>query len=127
MGKLTPGERFKNWIEGISKLWLLIIPLATGLGYTNKDEIRGFITAGDKSTSSFEDWATNEIERIDLEEATGRAEADANLNAVQARVSTMNNDLSNTDTVIMGKLNKQDNANYDALSARIDKLEALVD
>jgi|GEM_PF-4693677 len=73
MAKLSPGERAVNWAKALSVVCAALISL---LGYTNRDAISGFIFAGDNAITTltpFEQYMREEIERIDSEEAEGRA------------------------------------------------------
>ena len=106
---MTPGERAKHWAGAFMTLWPAWVFVLGMLGYTNKDEIKGlmFTSDGQKivGLTPFEQTILNEIERIDLEEAEGRAK----INALQEQ------------------LNKKRQENYHALNRRVKKLEALVD
>ena len=109
MAKLTPGERMHNWATAFMTLWPAWVFVLGTLGYTNKDEIEGFIfTNNDTAISKltpFEAYMRDEIERIDLEEATGRAKITERLNTLDAA------------------LKKQDRINYQALAQKTDSMQ----
>ena len=90
--------------------WVLVLGM---LGYTNKDEIKGlmFTTDGQKivGLTPFEQTMLDEIERIDLEEATGRAEMMQAINDIKK------------------KLAAQDTTNYKALAKQINKQKEKID
>ena len=90
------------------KVWPVILVLIGGLGYTNKDEISGFIfTSNDTAITTltpFEAHVREEIERIDLE----RAGLESNLQEVK------------------DKLRQQDRTNYQALVRKIEGMQARI-
>ena len=110
MGKLTPGERAKHWASAFMALWPAWVFVLGMLGYTNKDEIKGFmITNHDEAITTltpFQRHMREEVERIDLEEATGRAELMARLNELEKT------------------LKRQDTANYRSQDKEIEALKA---
>jgi len=116
---MTPGERAKHWAAAFMTLWPLWALVLGTLGYTNKDEIKGlmFTSDGQKivGLTPFEQTMLNEIERIDLEEATGRAEVLAAINAI-------NKKLASQDTINYRAHDKE----IDALHKRMIVMEALV-
>ena len=82
-GKLPPSERMKNYADAVMKVWPVILVLIGGLGYTNKDEIKGMFFAEADGKTEVENWKTmikfshemrEEIERIDGELAVLKAE-----------------------------------------------------
>jgi len=113
MGKLTPGERVHNWVAAFMQLWPAWLVVLGALGYTNTDEIKGFIFTKDNTAittlTPFEAHVRDEIERIDLEEATGRAETNTRLDGIEAA------------------LKKQDRTNYQALAKRLKQMQQRMD
>ena len=82
MTKISPGERAVNWAKALA---VLCTALVTLLGYTNRDAIGKWtgLTEADGKTEvisledikKFSEEMREEIERIDAEEAEGRAMA----------------------------------------------------
>jgi hypothetical protein len=118
MGKLTPGERAKHWSSAFMALWPAWVFVLGLLGYTNKEEIKGFMVTKNEiitTLTPFQQHMREEIERIDLEEATGRAEIAAELEEIKNQLARK--DRANHQSVVK---------KHEALEAKVNRIEQLV-
>lgn len=119
VGKLPPSERWKNYASAFMTLWPAWLIVFGALGYTNKDDIKGFIfTSNNEAITTltpFQQHMREEIERMDLERATVKAEMMGSIEALAKK-------LASQDTTNFRAQDKKINK----LKERTDKLESLV-
>lgn len=105
---LTPGERFRNWVDSIVKLWPLIIPLAAGNAY-HSPAVKEFVHGPPPTVEDVQPPEKPEYYRKSIED-----------------IITKLKDLDKKGDEIQTQLRRSDNKNYQALSREISELKGQI-
>ena len=109
--RLTPGERFRNWVDGVVKIWPIVLPLLGGTVWGNSETVRNTV----------KNWTG-------LAEVDGKTEivADDNFKARVQRFSEETNaEIANLKKSIQANKRKE-KADLNTVIERLERLEELV-
>ena len=109
--KLTPGERFLNWCNGVAKVWPVILALLAALGYSNKDHIQSWMPGIAEADGTTEITATPTSFRQQVEKFS--VEIREELIKIKSEAKAINS-----------RLSKQDQTNYTKLISKVDSIDA---
>ena len=129
--KLTPGERFLNWVDGVVKLWPIVLPLIGGTVYGNvpmvKETVNGFfgkgpVTVDDEKVEIVDGGFEAQVRQAVIDLNTQNQKRIATEIRLRGLIDELKAEVSNAETRAESRSNSAD----DEQNRRLDRLEELV-
>ncbi len=113
--KLTPGERFKNWVDSILKLWPVVTPLLLGTVYGNSETVKELIHRAPPTIEDIQPVSDGHYDKSINDIIT-------KIRALESEMRKVKSNSSGGDTGLRSHVNSADSD----LQAQIDEIKKLV-